>query len=44
MIPVALLVHGGSIIMSFWAQGPIEWVVGNISFMGGLWSELGEPF
>jgi|GEM_PF-3866460 len=33
MIPVALLVHGGSIIMSFWAQGPLEWVVGNISFM-----------
>ncbi|GBC69400.1 hypothetical protein HRbin01_01098 [archaeon HR01] len=33
MIPVALLVHGGSIIMSFWSQGPFEWVVGQVSFM-----------
>ncbi|MCX8201961.1 MAG: hypothetical protein RMI43_07235 [Candidatus Caldarchaeum sp.] len=36
MIPVALFVHGGSVIMSFWSQGPFEWVVGNISFMA-LW-------
>jgi hypothetical protein len=33
VIPIAVLIHGGSIIMSFWAQGPLEWMMGNIAFM-----------